>query len=118
MKHAQIKRVGCEKCTLWSSVNGSRQFRSKAPKMHDESHSTGRRSCILESGKLRRGIIRSKDRVEMHSKFSKLIVYATLISEFVAANLMDRRGESWFSIARNAAAKPVASLGSEVKNVV
>lgn len=40
------------------------------------------------------------------------------LSGFVAAYLMYRRGESMFSIARNAVTNPVGLLVSEVKNVV
>jgi hypothetical protein len=45
-------------------------------------------------------------------------VYATVISGFVAAYLMYRRGESMVSIARKTVTNPVGSLVSEVKNVV
>jgi hypothetical protein len=45
-------------------------------------------------------------------------VYATVISGFVAAYLMYRRGESLVSIARKTVTNPVGSLVSEVKNVV
>jgi hypothetical protein len=55
---------------------------------------------------------------EARSTFSKVLLYATVISGFVAAYLMYRRGESMFSIARNAVTNPVGSLVSEVKNVV
>ena len=57
-------------------------------------------------------------RVEEHSTLSKLIVYATVISGFVAAYLMYKRGESLVAIARQTVTDPVGSLVSEVKNVV
>lgn len=60
----------------------------------------------------------SEKRVETHSTFSKLIVYATVISGFVAAFLMYKRGESLVAIARQTVTNPVASPVSEVKNVV
>jgi hypothetical protein len=58
------------------------------------------------------------ERVEEHSTFSKLIIYATVFSGFVAAYLMYRRGESLVAIARQTVTNPVGSLVSEVKNVV
>lgn len=57
-------------------------------------------------------------RVNEHSTLSRVIVYATVISGFVAAYLMYRRGESMGSIAKNAVTDPVGSLVAEVKNVV
>jgi hypothetical protein len=45
-------------------------------------------------------------------------VYATVISGFVAAYLMYRRGESLVAIARQTVANPVGALVSEVKNVI
>jgi hypothetical protein len=59
----------------------------------------------------------AEKRVEAHSTFSKIIVYATVICGFVAAYLMYRRGESMISIARKTITNPVGSLVSEVKNV-
>jgi hypothetical protein len=59
-----------------------------------------------------------EERVEAHSTLSKIIVYATVISGFVAAYLMYRRGESLVAIARQTVANPVGALVSEVKNVV
>ena len=59
-----------------------------------------------------------KERIEAHSTFSKLIVYATVISGFVAAYLMYKRGESLVAIARKTVTNPVGSLVSEVQNVV
>jgi len=59
-----------------------------------------------------------KERIEAHSTFSKLIVYATVISGFVAAYLMYKRGESVVAIARKTVTNPVGSLVSEVHNVV
>jgi hypothetical protein len=58
------------------------------------------------------------EQVEGHSTLSKIIVCATVLSGFVAAYLMYRRGESMVSIARKAVTNPVGSLVSEVKNVV
>ena len=60
----------------------------------------------------------TEERVEAHSTLGKIIVYATVISGFVAAYLMYRRGESMVSIARKTVTNPVGSLVSEVKNVV
>ena len=60
----------------------------------------------------------AEERVEAHSNFSRIIVYATVISGFVAAYLMYRRGESMMAIARKTVTNPVGSLVSEVKNVV
>jgi hypothetical protein len=57
----------------------------------------------------------AEERMEPHSKFSKIIVYATVVSGFVAAFLMYRRG---VAIARKTVTNPVGSLVSEVKNVV
>jgi hypothetical protein len=60
----------------------------------------------------------AEERMEPHSKFNKIIVYATVISGVVAAYLMYRRGESIVAIARKTVTNPVGSLVSEVKNVV
>jgi hypothetical protein len=60
----------------------------------------------------------AKEQVVEHSTFSKIIVYATVISGFVAAYLMYRRGESLVAIARQTVTNPVGSLVSEVQNVV
>jgi hypothetical protein len=60
----------------------------------------------------------AEERVEAHSTFSRIIVWATVISGFVAAYLMYRRGESMMAIARKTVTNPVGSLVSEVKNVV
>jgi hypothetical protein len=60
----------------------------------------------------------AEERIEAHSTFSKMIVYATLISGFVAAYLMYKRGESLIAIARKTVTNPVGSLVSEVQNVV
>lgn len=59
-----------------------------------------------------------EERVEAHSKLSNIIVYATVISGFIAAYLMYRRGESLVAIARQTVTNPVGSLVSEVKNAV
>jgi hypothetical protein len=60
----------------------------------------------------------AEERVEAHSKLSKIIVYAAVISGFLAAFLMYRRGESLVAIARQTVTNPVGSLVSEVKNAV
>jgi hypothetical protein len=60
----------------------------------------------------------AEERIEAHSTLSKLIVYATVISGFVAAYLMYKRGESLVAIARKTVTNPVGSLVSEVQNVV
>jgi hypothetical protein len=60
----------------------------------------------------------AEDRVVADSALSKIIVYATVISGFVAAYLMYRRGESLVAIARQTVTNPVGSLVSEVQNVV
>jgi hypothetical protein len=60
----------------------------------------------------------AEERVEAHSTFSRIIVCATVISGFVAAYLIYRRGESMMAIARKTVTNPVGSLVSEVKNVV
>lgn len=60
----------------------------------------------------------NEEQLEARSKLSKIILYTTVISGFVAAYLMYRRGESMFSIARKTVTNPVGSLVSEVKNVV
>lgn len=60
----------------------------------------------------------AEERVEAHSKLSKIIVYATVISGFLAAYLMYRRGESLVVIARQTVTNPVGSLVLEVKNAV
>ena len=60
----------------------------------------------------------AKEQVEAHSTFSKIIVCATVISGFVAAYLMYKRGESMIAIARETVTNPVGSLVSEVKKVV
>lgn len=60
----------------------------------------------------------AEERVEGRTSFSKVIFYATVISGFVAAYLMYRRGESIVSIARKTFTNRVGSLVSEVKDVV
>jgi hypothetical protein len=60
----------------------------------------------------------AEERIEGHSTFSKMILYATVISGFLAAYLMYRRGESLVSIARKTVTNPVGSMVTEVKNVV
>jgi hypothetical protein len=58
------------------------------------------------------------EQVEPRSSLSKVVLYATVMSGFVAAYLMYRRGESMVSIAKKTVTNPVGSLVSEVKNVV
>jgi hypothetical protein len=58
------------------------------------------------------------EQVEPRSSLSKVVLYATVMSGFVAAYLMYRRGESMVSIAKKTITNPVGSLVSEVKNVV
>jgi hypothetical protein len=60
----------------------------------------------------------AKEQMEAHNTMSKVILYATVLSGFVAAYLMYRRGESMISIATKTVTNPVGSLVSEVKNVV
>jgi hypothetical protein len=60
----------------------------------------------------------AEEKVEARCSLSKAVLYATVISGFVAAYLMYRRGESMVSIARKTVTNPVGSLVSEVKNVV
>ena len=60
----------------------------------------------------------AEERVVAHSTLGKIIVYATVISGFVAAYLMYRRGESLVAIARQTVTNPVGSLISEVHNAV
>jgi hypothetical protein len=60
----------------------------------------------------------AEERIEAHGTFSKIILYATVISGFIAAYLMYRRGESLVSIARKTVTNPVGSMVTEVKNVV
>ena len=60
----------------------------------------------------------AEEQVEARSSLSKVVLYATVISGFVAAYLMYRRGESMVSIARKTVTNAVGSLVSEVKNVV
>jgi hypothetical protein len=55
---------------------------------------------------------------EGRSSVQKMILLATVISGFVAAYLMYRRGESLGTIAKQAITNPVGSLVSEVKNSV
>jgi membrane protease YdiL (CAAX protease family) len=60
----------------------------------------------------------AEERAVAHSSLSRVILYATVISGFVAAYLMYRRGESLVSIASKTVTNPVGSLVSEVKNAV
>jgi hypothetical protein len=60
----------------------------------------------------------TEEKVEAHNTLGKVILYATVISGFVAAYLMYRRGESVMSIAIKTVTNPVGSLVSEVQNVI
>jgi hypothetical protein len=53
---------------------------------------------------------------EGRSPLQRVILFATVVSGFVAAYLMYRRGESLGSIAKRTIINPVGSLVSEVKN--
>jgi hypothetical protein len=55
---------------------------------------------------------------ETQSTMRRFIFLATVVSGFVAAYLMYRRGESLMSIARRTVTNPVGSLVSEVKKAV
>jgi hypothetical protein len=57
----------------------------------------------------------TEGKIERRSSMGKMIFYATVISGFVAAYLMYRRGESLGTIAKQTIANPVGSLISEVK---
>ena len=52
---------------------------------------------------------------EGRGSLQKAILWATVVSGFVAAYLMYRRGESLGSIAKQTITNPVGSLVSEVK---
>ena len=56
--------------------------------------------------------------IETQGSMRKVIFYATVLSGFVAAYLMYRRGESLGTIAKQAITSPIGSLVSEVKNSV
>lgn len=60
----------------------------------------------------------TEEQVKAHTTLSKVILYATVVSGFVAAYLMYRRDEFTLSIARKIVTNPVRSMVSEVKNVV
>ena len=53
---------------------------------------------------------------EGRSSLQKVILLAMVVSGFVAAYLMYRRGESLGAIAKRTIANPVGSLVTEVKN--
>ena len=55
---------------------------------------------------------------EGRSSLQKVILLATVVSGFVAAYLMYRRGESLGAIAKQTITNPVGSLVSQVKNSV
>jgi hypothetical protein len=56
--------------------------------------------------------------IETQSSIKKVIFYAAVISGFVAAYLMYRRGESLGTIAKQTITNPIGSLVSEVKNTI
>lgn len=62
--------------------------------------------------------MKKESQIETRSSMSKLILFATVVSGFVAAYLMYRRGESLGTIAKQAITNPVGSLISEVKGAV
>jgi hypothetical protein len=75
--------------------------------------------CIIQRKNRPKGVYMAlEERVDAHSTFNRVILYATVISGFVAAYLMYRRGESLGAITRKTVTNPVGSLVSEVKNVV
>jgi hypothetical protein len=55
---------------------------------------------------------------EGRSSLQKVVLLATVVSGFIAAYLMYRRGEPLGSIAKQTITNPVGSLVSEVKNSV
>jgi hypothetical protein len=59
-----------------------------------------------------------ESRIESQSSMKRVILFATVVSGFVAAYLMYRRGESLGSIAKQTITNPVGSLISEVKTRV
>jgi hypothetical protein len=66
----------------------------------------------------RGGYVKTEALTEGRSSLQKAILLATVVSGFIAAYLMYRRGESLGSIAKQAITNPVGSLVSEVKNSV
>jgi hypothetical protein len=60
----------------------------------------------------------SEEKFETRSTLNKVILYATVISGFLAAYLMYRRGESVVTIATKTVTSPVGSLVTEVKNAI
>ena len=60
----------------------------------------------------------AEESIETQSSIRKVVFYATIVSGFVAAYLMYRRGESLGTIAKQAVTNPVGTLVSEVKNAV
>jgi hypothetical protein len=55
---------------------------------------------------------------ETRNSMTRLILFATVASGFIAAYLMYRRGESLATIAKQTISNPVGSLISEVRNTV
>jgi hypothetical protein len=64
------------------------------------------------------GNMAAEERMVAHSTLSKIIVYASVISRFVAAYLIYKRGEPLIAIARQTVTNPVGSLVSEVQNTI
>jgi hypothetical protein len=62
-----------------------------------------------------KGVIAKEGEIEARNSVSKVILFATVVSGFVAAYLMYRRGVSLGTIAKQTIANPVGSLISEVK---
>jgi hypothetical protein len=60
----------------------------------------------------------SEEKFETRSTLNKAILCATVISGFLAAYLMYRRGESMATIATKTVTNPVGSLVTEVKNAI
>ena len=62
--------------------------------------------------------MKNEESIETQSSMKKLIFYSAVISGFIAAYLMSRRGESLGTIAKKTITNPIGSLISEVKNTV
>lgn len=58
----------------------------------------------------------TEELAESRRSMSKLILFATIASGFIAAYLMYRRGEPLGTIAKQTITNPVGSLMTEVKN--
>jgi hypothetical protein len=75
-------------------------------------------TCIKRTQNQQGGYMKTDAIPEGRSSLQTLILLATVVSGFVAAYLMYRRGESLGSIAKHTITNPVGSLVSEVKNSV